>query len=110
MILVVMKVIHIALLFGASLSLGKSASSAAEPTLNERLSISVTNKSGDVFTNLSVAKVLGDGLVLEHKSGQLKVKYEELPQDVREKFRPLAAAAQKKEIQDSEANATLVAV
>ncbi|HYV29516.1 MAG TPA: hypothetical protein VEO53_00185, partial [Candidatus Binatia bacterium] len=36
----------------------------------ERLSICLTNKSGDVFTNLSVGKVLGDGLLLEKAAGQ----------------------------------------
>jgi hypothetical protein len=82
---------------------------AADAAVGEHLSISVTNKSGDVFRDLVVAKILSDGLVLEHKAGQLKVKYADLPQDVREKYQPLAAAAQDKEQEKAAGNAAYVA-
>jgi hypothetical protein len=57
----------------------------------------VTNKFGDVFTNLTVAQILGDGLVLENASGQMKVKYADLPPTVREQYQPLAAGIVEKE-------------
>jgi hypothetical protein len=80
------------------------------PTLaGETLSICVTNKSGEVFTNLSVGKVLGDGLLLENSAGQFKVKYADLPADVREKYQAGAQAAAQKEQADAEANARYVA-
>ena len=75
----------------------------------ERLSISITNKFGDVFTNLTVVRVLGDGLLLEHKAGQLKVKFEELPKQVRAKYQGQAADAVKKDEQRAKANAAFLA-
>lgn len=98
-----------AILFAAVLSGTMPRCSLAEPHPGEQLSISVTNRDGDVFTNLVVSKILGDGLVLEHKAGQLKVRYAELPQEIREKYRPLAVAAETKEKQDAAANAAYVA-
>jgi hypothetical protein len=68
------------------------------------LSISVTNKYGDVFTNLTVVQVVTNGLVLEHKTGQLKVKFEDLPKEVRNKYQPIAAEAAKQELKHAEAN------
>lgn len=65
--------------------------------VGDRLSISVTNKFGDVFTNLTVAQILGDGLILENASGQMKVKYGDLPPLVREKYEPLATGIVEKE-------------
>jgi hypothetical protein len=75
----------------------------------DRLSICVTNKSGDVFTNLTVGKVLGDGMLLENSAGQFKVKFTELPAEVREKYQGLAAAAARRERSEAEANARFVA-
>jgi hypothetical protein len=72
-------------------------SSFSAPGVGDKLSISVTNKFGDVFTNLTVAQILGDGLILENASGQLKVKYENLPPAIREKYQPLAAGVAEKE-------------
>ncbi len=95
------------LLILMSLPFYAALDAAAEP--GERLSISVTNKYGDVFTNLTVARILGDGLLLEHKAGQLKVKYEDLPPAVRTKYQPLAAAAAKKEEDTARANALFIA-
>ena len=72
-------------------------SSFSAPGVGDKLSISVTNKFGDVFTNLTVAQILGDGLVLENVSGQMKVKYADLPPAVREKYQPLAAGIVEKQ-------------
>ena len=85
-----------------------SVSAIAETPAPAQLSITVTNKFGDVFTNLVVSKVLKDGLVLEHKAGQVKVKYSELPDDVRKKYEPLAAVADLKERQDAALNHAFV--
>jgi hypothetical protein len=74
-----------------------AGTSFAAPGVGDKLSISVTNKFGDVFTNLTVAQILGDGLVLENASGQMKVKYNDLPPAVREKYQPLAAGVVQKE-------------
>ncbi|HEY3932423.1 MAG TPA: hypothetical protein VGM58_08640 [Verrucomicrobiae bacterium] len=71
--------------------------SFSAPGVGDKLPISVTNKFGDVFTNLTVAQILGDGLVLENASGQLKVKYENLPPAIREKYQPLSAGIVEKE-------------
>ncbi len=76
-------------------------SSFSAPGVGDKLSISVTNKFGDVFTNVTVAKILGDGLVLENASGQLKVKYENLPPAIRKKYQPLAAGIVEKEQTES---------
>jgi len=75
----------------------------------ERLPVCVTNKSGDVFTNLVVGKILGDGHLLENSAGQFKVRYDDLPAEVREKYKTGALAAAQKERSDAEANARFVA-
>jgi len=104
-----MHLIHTAFMLGIIVNFIPQVSSASDTPSKEHLSISITNKYGDVFTNLVVAKILSDGLVLEHKAGQLKVKYSELPQDLREKYQPFAAAAESREKQDAAANAAYVA-
>jgi hypothetical protein len=71
--------------------------SFSAPGVGDKLSLSVTNKFGDVFTNLTVAQILGDGLVLGNASGEVKVKYENLPPAIREKYQPLAAGIVEKE-------------
>lgn len=71
------------------------------------MSISVTNKYGDVFTNLTVVQILADGLLLENKAGQAKVKFESLPPNLRVKYEPLAAEVAKKA--DDEVAAKLAA-
>lgn len=78
---------------------------SAGPGVGDKLSISVTNRFGDVFTNLTVVQIVGDGLVLEHKSGQMKVKYENLAQVVREKYQPLAEVIAKQEVEHGSADA-----
>src|SRR3954471_211657 len=75
----------------------------------EKLSISVTNKLGDVFSNLSVANVLPDGLLLENRSGTVKGKFEDLPPDLRAKYEPLAAVAKEKAARAAQANAVYLA-
>jgi hypothetical protein len=105
-----MRLLDCGLVLGVILNCTPQVSSAADAPLREHLSISVTNKYGDVFTNLVVAKIANDGLVLEHKAGQLKVKYADLPENVREKYQPLAAAAENKERKDAAANAVFAAV
>jgi hypothetical protein len=105
-----MNLIAAALLLGLNLDLIGQVCPAAEASSRAHLSISVTNNYGDVFTNLVVAKVLGDGLVLEHQAGQLKVKYADLPLEVREKYEPLAAAASARDTQDAAGNAAYLAV
>jgi hypothetical protein len=80
--------------------------SFAGPGVGDRLFISVTNKFGDVFTNLTVAKILGDGLLFQHESGQLKVKFAELPTSVRRRYQPLAIEVVQKEKKEAVANAS----
>jgi hypothetical protein len=104
-----MKFINVAFGLGVILIFATQDSPAAEAGVGQHISMSVTNKYGDVLTNLVVAKVLSDGLVLENKAGQLKIKYADLPQDIRQKYQPLAAAAQDREKQDAADNAAYVA-
>jgi uncharacterized repeat protein (TIGR01451 family) len=101
-----MKPINANLKTGLMLGLLLSALNALS---GDTLSISVTNKSGDVFTNLSVSRVLPEGLVLESRSGQVKVKYEDLPSGFREKYEPLALATRKKEMQQAQVTAAYFA-
>jgi len=75
----------------------------------ETLSLSLTNKYGDVLTNLTVSKVTSDGLLLEHKGGATKVRFEDLPIELREKYQPLAAEAALKDREAGRANAAWVA-
>jgi hypothetical protein len=81
----------------------------AVPGVGDKLSTSITNQEGKVFTNLTVMRILNDGLVLKHPAGLLKVKYQDLPQAVREKYEPLAAAIAEKEQKQDEANAAYLA-
>src|SRR5258708_36960502 len=104
-----MKLINADFGLGVILNFMVQVSSASDTALREQLSISVTNRYGDIFTNLVVAKILRDGLVLEHKAGQLKVNFADLPPDVREKYQPLAVAAEDKEKKAAAANAAFVA-
>ena len=72
------------------------------PGIGEQLSLSVTNKYGDVLDHPAVAQILGDGLVLQSGTMAMKVKYEELPPDIRQKYQPLAAGViQKTEKQNA---------
>jgi hypothetical protein len=84
-------------------------SSFSAPGVGDKLSISVTNKFGDVFTNLTVAQILGDGLILGNASGQMKVKYADLPPAVREKYQPLATGIVEKEQKEGALTAAYLA-
>lgn len=73
------------------------------------LPLAVTNRFGDVFTNLAVAQALPDGLVLEHAAGQMKVKYDDLPPWVRKKYQALAVADAEQRQEQTKANAAFFA-
>ena len=83
--------------------------SFSAPGVGDKLSLSVTNKFGDVFTNLTVTQILGDGLVLANASGEMKVKYENLPPAIREKYQPLAAGVVEKQQTQGELTAAYLA-
>jgi len=96
------------LILNAAAVLFLAGAALAAPGIGDRLSISVTNKFGDVFTNLSVAQILPDGLLLEHKAGLVKVRFEELPVNVREEYQPLSVVAAKKDAEQSAANSAFL--
>lgn len=100
-----MKLKTSALVLGILLSLCFATRCLAKPGVGDVLPISVTNRFGDVLKNPKVAKILADGLILEHKAGQMKVKFVDLPGDVREKYGPLGAVAADKEKQNRKAEA-----
>src|SRR5436190_10273193 len=83
--------------------------SFAGPGVGDRLFITVTNKFGDVFTNVTVAKIMGDGLLFQHDTAQFKVNFAELPTSVRRRYQPLAIEAIQKENDQAVANASYVA-
>ena len=63
---------------------------AGVPGIGDALSLSVTNKYGDVLVDPTVAQILSDGLVLQRGTTEMKVKYEELPPDIGKKYQSLA--------------------
>lgn len=67
-------------------------------TPKEVLSLAITNKYGDVLTNLTVAKVLPDGLLLEHPAGSTRAKWPDLPPEIRERYKTQANEAARKEL------------
>jgi hypothetical protein len=74
----------LAFLTAAVISLMAAKPVAADPAIpgvGDRLSLSITNKYGDVLTNPTVAQILVDGLVLQTGTTAMKVKYEDLPPD-----------------------------
>ncbi len=77
--------------------------------IGDRLSLSLTNKYGDVLANPTVTQILGDGLVLQQGTMAMKVKYEDLPPGVRQKYQPLAAGVIQKEVKQGAATAAYVA-
>jgi len=79
------------------------------PGVGDRLSLSITNKYGDVLANPTVDQILSDGLVLESGTMAMKVKYEDLPPDISQKYRALAAGVIKKEVKQGVANAFYLA-
>jgi hypothetical protein len=88
----------------------KPAAAAPDvPGVGDRLSLSITNKYGDVLANPTVAQILGDGLILQRGTMEIKVKYEDLPASIRQEYQPLAAGVVKKEEKEDAANAAYVA-
>lgn len=79
------------------------------PGVGDRLSLSLTNKFGDVLANPAVAQILSDGLVLQRGTTAMKVKYEDLPPDISKKYQPMAAGLLKKEEKQGAANAAYFA-
>ncbi len=79
------------------------------PGVGDRLSLSITNKYGDVLANPAVAQILADGLVLQSGTMAMKVKYEDLSPDLRQKYQPLAAGVMQKEEKEDVAKAAYLA-
>jgi hypothetical protein len=101
-----------AFLAAVAISLWAAKPVAAAPDvtgIGDRLSLSITNKFGDVLANPTVAQILGDGLVLQRGTMAMKVKYEDLPPGISQKYQPLAAGVIKKEEIQGAATAAYVA-
>lgn len=101
-----------AILTAAVISLLALESTIAAPTapgVGDRLSLSITNKYGDVLANPAVAQILGDGLVLQRGAMEMKVKYAELPPDVRQKYQPLATGVIQQQEKEGAADAAYLA-
>ena len=79
------------------------------PGVGDRLSLSITNKYGDVLTNPTVVQILGDGLILERGTLVMKVKYGDLPAGICRKYQPLATGVIQKEEKEGAADAAYVA-
>lgn len=77
--------------------------------VGDRLSLSITNKYGDVLTNPAVAQILSDGLILEHGTMAMKVKYQDLPPAICKKYQPLAAGVIQREAKEDAVNAAYLA-
>ncbi|HTQ50535.1 MAG TPA: hypothetical protein VMJ12_07475 [Candidatus Acidoferrales bacterium] len=81
----------------------------AAPGIGDRLSLSLTNKYGDVLANPTVTQILADGLVLQRGTMAMKVKYQDLPPDISQKYQALAAGVIRKEVKQGVANAYYLA-
>ena len=77
--------------------------------VSEILPLSITNKYGDVFTNLTLTKVTADGVLLAHKAGSTKVKFADLPEELREKYQPLAVEAANRQKEEGRATRAFLA-
>ena len=82
---------------------------AGVPGIGDPLSLSITNKYGDVMVNPTVAQILSDGLILQRGTTEMKVKYEDLPQDVSKKYESLAKGVIQKEEKKGAADAAYFA-
>jgi len=85
------------------------AAAPAAPGIGDRLSLSITNKYGDVLANPTVAQILSDGLILQRGTTEMKVKYENLPPAISQKYQSLAVGVIKKEEKQDAANAAYFA-
>jgi hypothetical protein len=93
-----------------SLAAGRPAIAApGAPGIGDRLPLSITNKYGDVLDHPVVGQILGDGLVLQSGTMAMKVKYDDLPPDLRKEYQPLAAGVMQKEEKQDAANAAYLA-
>lgn len=93
-----------------SLLMAKPVAAAPDVTgVGDRLSLSITNKYGDILANPTVVQILGDGLVLQSGTMAMKVKYEDLPAEVSRKYQPLAAGIMQKAEKQDAANAAYFA-
>lgn len=100
----------LALLTAAVISLMAAKPVAAAPAgVGDRLSLSITNKYGDVLANPTVAQILVDGLILQSGTMAMKVKYEDLPPDISQKYEALIPGVIKKEVKEGVANAYYLA-
>ena len=102
----------LALFSAAMISLSAAMPAAASPVapgVGDTLSLSITNKYGDVLANPSVAQILSDGLILQRGTMAMKVKYEDLPPEIRQKYQPLADGVVKKQEQQGAATAAYLA-
>jgi hypothetical protein len=79
------------------------------PGIGDQLSLSITNKYGDVLANPTVAQILADGLVVQTGTTVMKVKYNDLPPDISNKYQALAAGVIKREEKQGAANAAYFA-
>jgi hypothetical protein len=77
--------------------------------VGDQLSLSITNKYGDVLANPTVAQILTDGLVLERGTLAMKVNYGDLPPDIRQEYQPLAAGVITNEEKEGAVNAAYFA-
>ena len=82
---------------------------AAPAGVGDRLSLSITNKYGDVLANPTVAQILSDGLILQTGTMAMKIKYDDLPPDISQKYRALAAGVIEKEVKQGVATAYYLA-
>ncbi len=87
-------------------------SAVAQADAGDKTLLCFTNKSGVVYTNMILTRVLPDGLLLENASrpvGVVKVKFADLPDEVGEKYKASATAAAEKQQKDAAANAAFLA-
>ena len=98
-----------ALLAAAAILLLTVKPVAATPGIGDQLSLSLTNKYGDVLANPTVTQILADGLVLQRGTMAMKVKYQDLPPEISQKYQALAAGVIKKEVKQGVANAYYLA-
>lgn len=91
------------LLMAASVAFG------ADQGIGDKLALCVTNRYGDVLTNLSVVRILDDGLIVGNNEAELKVPYGHLPPSIRAKYEALAVAVTNREARDAAATGAYVA-
>lgn len=91
------------------LSVRRPIAAADVAGIGNVLSLSVTNKYGDVMVNPTVAQILGDGLILQRGTTEMKVKYEDLPPDISRKYQSMANGIIQKEKKEGAVDAAYFA-